>query len=245
MEDNRMVKLSFCTSEKKVKNYFKDIDPGWWDPKDTYPLIDTLAYKGKRILEVGAGKGRFTIKFLQYGASSVVATDISKNMLKIVRDKALVSRSERTLSLVQADAENLPFSQSHFDIGFCVAVFSHLVHPDRAISEISRTLKPNSEAILDSECDTPVAHFSAHRNIFQKAIWFFYHTSLLTTYRLLGSSLYWKFNNRFLRVFTDAWYPYQREQICQFAKNSGLTVSRIQYSKERIGYIMILRNKTG
>lgn len=231
-------------SEDKVKNYFEVIQPEWWDPKDTYPLIDAMETAGKKIVEVGAGRGRFTLKFLQKGASFVTAIDISKNMLKIIKTKASETERGEALALVQADAENLPLKEKWFDLGVCVAVFSHLVHPDHTISEISRTLKPNGEAILDSECDTPVAHFSAHSNVFQKTLWFFYHTSLLTTYRLIGSSLYWKFNNSFFRIFTNAWYPYQRKQICQFAENSGLTVLRMEYSKERIGYIIILKKKT-
>lgn len=233
------------TSEDKVKSYFRNIEPDWWNPKDTYPLIDTLEFGRKYVLDAGAGTGRFTLQFLQRDPSLVVALDISKNMLKSIKEKASSNRNRASvLALIQGDAENLPLKDNFFDIGVNILVFSHLVHPEYAIHEVSRTLKPTGLAVFDSECDNPVSHFSVHSSIAEKIVWFVYHTGLLSIYRLFGSGLYWKFNSKFLRAFTNPWYPYQRQEISRFAKDSELSVVNMVYSRSRNGYIIICQKKS-
>lgn len=231
---------AYRNAEDKVKTYFRNLKPDWWNPDDTYPFIYTLRFKGKNVLDAGAGRGRFTLRFLQREPSLVVALDISKGMLKCIKEEASKDRdSKRRLALVEGDAENLPLKDNFFDISVNITVFSHLVHPEYAIQEISRTLQLNGLAVLDSECDNPVSHFYVHRNIVEKTVWFIYHTSLLSIYRLLGSGLFWKFHNKFLRPFTDPWYPYRRQEICRFAKDSKLSVLTIAYSRNRNGYLIL------
>lgn len=98
---------------------------------------------GYRVLEVGAGAGRFTSRLVDKGAQ-VTAIDISLPMLGRLR-KALATGC----SLAQADACFLPFAADRFDLCLSVNVFSHVADCSRMLREIARGLKPGGCLVVN------------------------------------------------------------------------------------------------
>ena len=79
---------------------------------------------GKRILDMACGTARFSLMLTDLGAD-VVALDISKPMIDIGKDKAGLPSHSEGLSFFHADAGNLPFEDSSFDIVLAMR-FLHL-----------------------------------------------------------------------------------------------------------------------
>ncbi len=92
-----------------------------------------------QFLEVGVGTGRIAIPIVKRGFT-YTGIDISDNMLAKLRQN--LADSSEHLTLLNADATNLPFPAASFDVVLTVHVL-HLI-PDwqRALAEIRRVLKP-------------------------------------------------------------------------------------------------------
>ena len=77
---------------------------------------------GKRILDMACGTARFSLMLADLGAD-VVALDISDPMIKIGKNKLDTSPHAGELTFLHADAGNLPFEDSSFDIILAMRFF--------------------------------------------------------------------------------------------------------------------------
>ena len=93
--------------------------------------------RGKRVLDVGCGAGRFAEIALAAGAE-VVAVDLSQ-AVEACRDN--LSSCSR-LNIVQASIYDLPFSPGSFDFVYCIGVVQHTPDPRRSVLEISKMVRP-------------------------------------------------------------------------------------------------------
>ncbi|NNE99201.1 MAG: methyltransferase domain-containing protein [Pyrinomonadaceae bacterium] len=103
---------------------------------------DTLSHlpKNARILEVGAGTG---LNFVHYPDSAhAVASELAIQMIEIAKEK------RSPISLLQADAEMLPFVDGYFDAAFATLVFCSIPDPEKAFKELKRVLKDDGKVIL-------------------------------------------------------------------------------------------------
>ncbi|MEP6946425.1 MAG: methyltransferase domain-containing protein [Acidobacteriota bacterium] len=103
---------------------------------------ETLGYLpvGASILEIGAGTGA-NFAFYPH-CREAVASELSAGMLVYAREKAELVR------LVQADAQLLPFPDSHFDAAFATLVFCAIPDPSVAFAEVMRVVKPGGKVVL-------------------------------------------------------------------------------------------------
>ena len=98
-------------------------------------------------LDAGCGTGFLSLELAALG-HRVTGVDFAPSMLEIARRKA----SERGLAVhfEQADAENLPFAGASFDLAISRHVLWTLPHPEAAIDEWKRVLRPGGRlAIVD------------------------------------------------------------------------------------------------
>ena len=108
---------------------------------------------GHRILDVGAGPGRFTIELARIGAEIVVA-DLSPGQLELNRDKvAEAGVEESVLDRVVADVTDLSaFAEGQFDGVVCYGgPLSYVVeHAERAVSELVRVVRPGGHVLVSA-----------------------------------------------------------------------------------------------
>ncbi|NMB48588.1 class I SAM-dependent methyltransferase [Candidatus Kuenenbacteria bacterium] len=97
------------------------------------PLLGKLS--GKKILDVGAGTGRLSLRLTEKGAD-VTALDISPEILKIL------SKKNKNIQTIVADAESLPLPDNSFDIVVAAFLIVHLKEPKYFFAEAYRVLKP-------------------------------------------------------------------------------------------------------
>ncbi|MDY6965780.1 MAG: class I SAM-dependent methyltransferase [Halobacteriota archaeon] len=106
-----------------------------------------LKFDGKRVLDVGCGRGREAEEISKAGGY-VVGLDISTGQLEAFRRYSL-SIFEKDCHFVLGDGERLPFPDDSFDLSFIFSSLHHLTDPYRCISEMIRVTK-ESIIIVDS-----------------------------------------------------------------------------------------------
>jgi 2-polyprenyl-6-hydroxyphenyl methylase/3-demethylubiquinone-9 3-methyltransferase len=96
---------------------------------------------GRRVLDLGCGKGRFARALGDRGAH-VVGLDVSPAML--------AGADEAGWDRVRASACRLPFGPSSFDAAIAVEVFQHLAPGavDSACAEVRRVLRPGGTFVV-------------------------------------------------------------------------------------------------
>ncbi|MBU0957683.1 MAG: methyltransferase domain-containing protein [Nanoarchaeota archaeon] len=92
--------------------------------------------KGKKILDLGCGPGRYANILSKKGAK-VIGLDNSINSLEIAKGEA--PKAE----FILGDVEKLPFKSGTFDIVLSALVIGHLKNWDKVFKEVKRVLKKN------------------------------------------------------------------------------------------------------
>jgi SAM-dependent methyltransferase len=122
--------------------------PEGLDEADAHLLGDPSALRGARVLEVGAGAAQCSRWLLGQGASPV-ALDVSGEQLRIAR--ALDSDRPAHVPLVQADATQLPFADTTFDLA-CSAfgAVPFVADPGAVMAEVARVLRPGGRWVFST-----------------------------------------------------------------------------------------------
>lgn len=114
-----------------------------------YPaLLDRIrgeVREGAEVVEVAAGTGLVTLA-VAGKAGNVHAVDLSPGMLREAGKKA-EDQGVENVEFTVGDAYALPFDDDTFDTAVCVNALHNMMHPERALSEMRRVLKPGSTLI--------------------------------------------------------------------------------------------------
>ena len=102
-----------------------------------------LAQARGRVLEIGAGTGA-NLAFYPPAVDEVVATEYDEAMLARARGKTVPAN----VTLMQADAQQLPFEDASFDTVISTVTLCTIPDPDRALAEIRRVLKPGGQFLF-------------------------------------------------------------------------------------------------
>ena len=100
--------------------------------------------KGKLVLDVGCGAGRFAEVALSLGAR-LIALDYSTAVDACYANLG----SNPNLSVVQGDVYQLPFPLEHFDFVYCLGVLQHTPDVGRAFAELPRFVKRGGTLAVD------------------------------------------------------------------------------------------------
>lgn len=106
--------------------------------------------KGHKVLDLAGGTGDLTAKFSRIVGESgqVVLADINNSMLTVGRDKLRDLGIVDNVSYVQANAEELPFPDDHFD---CITIgfgLRNVTDKDKALRSMFRVLKPGGRLLV-------------------------------------------------------------------------------------------------
>ena len=103
------------------------------------------AYAGKRVLEIGVGGGVDFSRFVRHGALATGVDLTERGIAHTSRRLKALNYQEGTYHLAQADAENLPFEDSSFDLVYSWGVMHHTPDIERALFEAFRVLKAGAQ----------------------------------------------------------------------------------------------------
>lgn len=100
------------------------------------------------IADLGAGEGTFS-QLLARRADRVIAIDSSLKMVEFGQTMAR-EHGLANLEFRLGDMENVPIPDAEVDVAFFSQSLHHALHPERAVAEANRILKPGGRiAILD------------------------------------------------------------------------------------------------
>jgi ubiquinone/menaquinone biosynthesis C-methylase UbiE len=109
-------------------------------------LGKTGSFKGKRILEIGAGSGATSIKLAQEGGT-VFCLDYSRKAIDVIRQNALSAQTR--ILCVLADANALPFASNSFDICFHQGFLEHFTDVSQMLNEQHRVVRDKGVLCAD------------------------------------------------------------------------------------------------
>ncbi|MFM2360398.1 MAG: hypothetical protein RLY16_2391 [Bacteroidota bacterium] len=107
-----------------------------WDKEDL---------KGKNILEVGSGAGRFTQILLDDIGANVYSVDYSNAVEANFKNNGPNDR----LNLFQASIYDMPFAKHQFDKVICIGVLQHTPDVQKSVQSLIQMLKPGGELVVD------------------------------------------------------------------------------------------------
>ena len=116
-----------------------------WRKKVVKLLTDKKPIK---ILDIATGTGDLAIDLTKTNARKIVGADISKEMLKIARNKVNSRNLNGIIEIQLSDAEKLNFQDNYFDAITCSFGVRNFDDLSKALQEIKRILKPNGTFVV-------------------------------------------------------------------------------------------------
>lgn len=139
------------TRKEIVSGYYDQYDEdgrlgrtrhGQLEYQTTMTYIHRYAAKGSKVLEIGAGTGRYSIALAKEGMD-VTALELAESNLAVLREN---SKGLKNITSCQGDATDLSrFADGSFDVTLSLGPMYHLFDADevdRAIDEAIRVTKP-------------------------------------------------------------------------------------------------------
>jgi ubiquinone/menaquinone biosynthesis C-methylase UbiE len=108
--------------------------------------LESLAPRGKRMLEIGVGYGTVARWLVARGAD-YHAVDIADGPVGMAR-QALEAHGSNPDAAVRASALDLPFDDASFDAVVAIGSLHHTGDLRRAVDEVSRVVRPRGRALV-------------------------------------------------------------------------------------------------
>jgi len=112
--------------------------------------IDLELNVNQAVLDIGTGTGIIPFA-ISSKVSSIVATDISPDMIKIAAQKQ-ADLNIRNIDFQVQDSYNLTFPDNSFDVVIASNLLHLLYEPEKPIAEVKRVLKDNGVFIAPTFC---------------------------------------------------------------------------------------------
>lgn len=138
---------------ESVKDYYRHVeDYDWVDVADNFRGLESFFHRNRRrvvarllrdhgagepVLDAGCGTG---LNLARMPAGSV-GLEINPRSVALLRGRLPNHK------IVEGDVEDMPFADASFSTVVCTEVLEHVPHPERALAEIRRVLKPGGVLI--------------------------------------------------------------------------------------------------
>jgi SAM-dependent methyltransferase len=136
----------FSDAEMGTREFFERIEAHRYAKEWHIPAAaDFASARGLRVLEIGCGLGTDGAQFALAGAD-YTGVDLTDASIELARKRFALAGLRGEFCI--ADAEQLDFPDSAFDLVYSHGVLHHTPDTARAVREIHRVLKPGGRAIV-------------------------------------------------------------------------------------------------
>lgn len=120
-----------------------------WSKALEQPLFLSLlpGLNGRRVLDLGCGAGQLSFHLAEWGASEVIAVDVSATMLELAR----AERSHSRIHYRQSAIEELQFEPHRFDLVVSSLAFHYVADYAGLIGNIRTWLAPGGTLVFSTE----------------------------------------------------------------------------------------------
>jgi tRNA (mo5U34)-methyltransferase len=149
-----------------------DVQAEWDSARKWDRFVKRVPLAGKRVLDVGAGNGYFTLRAVGAGAAFALGIDPSWHYNA---QWALLQRlfQCQQAALLPLRLKDLPTLEPAFDVVFSMGVLYHQRDPLTHLAELRRALEPGGQLVLESlvlqvpesTCLVPRERYAAMRNV--------------------------------------------------------------------------------
>ena len=109
--------------------------------------FNTNKLKGKNILDMGCGSGRFTAAFAKLGAKRVYGVDLGLDGISVGK-KIVKKYNLKNVIFKKSSVLNMPFKNNYFDFVFCKGVLHHTGNLKKGLDEFLRLIKKDGYGYL-------------------------------------------------------------------------------------------------
>jgi 2-polyprenyl-3-methyl-5-hydroxy-6-metoxy-1,4-benzoquinol methylase len=146
--DRRPCNIRHSSAPLGSREYFDQVEQRKYFVEPHIPrFAEFEKWKDKEVLEIGCGIGTDSINFARAGARLTVI-ELSPQSLEITKKRFAVYGLHA--DFICGDAENLSslVGDRKFDLVYSFGVIHHTPHPEQALAEIEKVVKPGSELRL-------------------------------------------------------------------------------------------------
>jgi len=195
-----------------------------WVHSDLYNLFERFLIRrvlknnspeGKSAVDIGCGPGLVLME-MYHIFDYCVGVDISPGILRRAK-RYLSAKEKRSVDLLCADIEYMPFKNSAFDVAAMYSVLHHLPNLNGSLKEVNRIMTPQSPLILFHE---PME--MRIRRIFEK--------TLIRTLWYVREVLY-------RSIYKKKWQQFRQERQCRSTKLGELEALADFHSKKGFSVI--------
>ncbi len=104
-----------------------------------------ISLEGKKVLDLGSGRGDFIITAKKNNID-VVGVELNSTYIEETKRKA--QKENLQIEVFQGVGEKLPFTNNTFDFINMSEVIEHVKDPEKVLSEVYRTLKPDGSVYI-------------------------------------------------------------------------------------------------
>ena len=186
------------------------------DPRWRRTMVEAIgAGSEERVLDVATGTGLVAQSLVRRYGCKVVGIDQSPQMLAAARTRVAADKllAERT-SLVQGEAERLPFADDEFDHLTFTYLLRYVDEPGATMAELARVVKPGGRVAS--------LEFAVPTNPMWRELWRLYtHVGLPTLGRLVSRE--WAHTGSFLADSIPNFYKRcPTEQVVELWEQAGI-----------------------
>lgn len=151
-QDSEALRLALRRRQDKMRAYFDELagkfGRNYVPGRSWQGLAETLLtlMPPMVIADLGAGEGTFS-QLLARRSKKVIAIDNSEKMVEYGRDLA-AKHGVKNLEYRKGDLEEVPIRDATVDLAFFSQALHHAQHPERAVAEAWRILKPGGRIVV-------------------------------------------------------------------------------------------------
>ena len=151
-QDSEALRLALRRRQDKMRSYFDELagkyGRNYVPGRSWQGLAETLLtlMPPMVIADLGAGEGTFS-QLLARRSKKVIAVDNSEKMVEYGRELAS-KHGVKNLEYRKGDLEEVPIRDATVDLAFFSQALHHAQHPERAVAEAMRILKPGGRIVV-------------------------------------------------------------------------------------------------
>jgi ubiquinone/menaquinone biosynthesis C-methylase UbiE/DNA-binding MarR family transcriptional regulator len=151
-QDSEALRLALRRRQDKMRAYFDELagkfGRNYVPGRSWQGLAETLLtlLPPMVIADLGAGEGTFS-QLLARRSKKVIAVDNSEKMVEYGRELAR-KHGVKNLEYRKGDLEGVPIRDATVDLAFFSQALHHAQHPERAVAEAWRILKPGGRIVV-------------------------------------------------------------------------------------------------